>query len=109
VFGLSLAIFRAHETNLFIAVSVKGQTIMEPESLANLLKLFRAAQVLFQLLSEYAAEIRPTSEPAGRLPRCAKAAAERAEYFPDRILVPPDSGNQPNGISVLEHTNAEET
>jgi hypothetical protein len=73
---------------------------MEPESLANLLKLFRAAQVLFQLLSEYAAEIRPTSVPAGRLPRCAKAAAERAEYFPDRILVPPDSGNQPRGISV---------
>ncbi len=101
MFGLSLAIFRAHETKLFIAVSVKGQAIMDPESLANLLKLFRAAQVLFQLLSEYAAEIRPASKPAGRHPRCAKAATERAEYFPDWILVPPGSGNQPNGISVF--------
>jgi hypothetical protein len=103
VFGLSLAIFRAHETKLFIAVSEKGQTIMEPESLANLLKLFRAAHVLFQLLSEYAAEIRPASEPAGRLPRCAKAATERAEYLPERILAPPDSGNQPMGSLFLGH------
>ncbi len=92
MFGLSLAVFRVHATKLFTAVSEKGQTIMEPESLANLLKLFRAAHVLFQLLSEYAAEIRPASEPAGRFPRCGKAATEWAEYLPERILAPPDSG-----------------
>ncbi len=106
MFGLSLAIFRAHETKLFIAASEKGQVTMEPESLANLLKLFRAAHVLFQLLSEYAAEIRPASRPAGRPPRCAKAATERAEYFPGRIPAPPDSGNWTMGSMFLGHLNA---
>jgi hypothetical protein len=52
VLGLSFAFFKAHETKPFTISVEKGQTSMEPESVANLLKLLRAALDRFQLLSE---------------------------------------------------------
>jgi hypothetical protein len=49
----------------FTVSILKDQIIVVPESMANLLKLLKAADVLFQLLLENAAVIRLTSVPAG--------------------------------------------
>jgi hypothetical protein len=49
----------------FTVSILKDQIIVVLESMANLFKLLKAADVLFQLLLENAAVIRFTSVPAG--------------------------------------------
>jgi hypothetical protein len=66
VCGLSIAIFWDHVTYLFTNSVRKGQVNVVPESMANLLKLFTAADILFQVLAEKAAATKRASAPVGR-------------------------------------------
>ncbi len=66
VCGLSMAVFWDHMMYLFTIFVEKGQVKVVPESMANLLKLLTAADILFQVLSEKAAATKLSSTPAGK-------------------------------------------
>jgi hypothetical protein len=53
-------------TYLFTISVEKGQVKVVPESMANLLKLLTAADILFHVLAEKAAATKCASAPVGR-------------------------------------------
>jgi hypothetical protein len=66
VCGLSLAVFWDHAIYLFTLSKEKDQDKVVPKSMANLLTLLIAADILFQVLAEKAAAIRLSPTLAGR-------------------------------------------